>query len=142
MEQYLPLIWLIVAIILGVLEMCTSQLISVWFVLGSLVTSGVSLFVDNITIQLLVFVGVSILALVLTKPLVKKIKNVPEVLTNIDMNIGKTFTVLSEIDETFGEVKIDDVTWRVKSIDNSPILKGEKVKVLEIDGTKLIVKHT
>ena len=142
MEQYLPLIWLIVAIILGVLEMCTSQLISVWFDLGSLVTSGVSLFVDNITIQLLVFVGVSILALVLTKPLVKKIKNVPEVLTNIDMNIGKTFTVLSEIDETFGEVKIDDVTWRVKSIDNSPILKGEKVKVLEIDGTKLIVKHT
>ncbi len=141
MEQYLPLIWLCVALVLGILEMATSQLISIWFVLGALSAAGTAVFVDDIFIQLIVFVAVSVLSLILTKPLVNKIKNVPEVLTNSDVNIGKVLIVLSEIEDNLGEVKIDDVIWRVKAFDDSPIHKGEKVKVREIDGTKLIVEH-
>lgn len=141
MEFYLPIIWLIIAIIMGIIEMSTSQLISVWFVLGALSASGTSLFCDDILIQVIVFVAVSVLALIITKPFINKIKKVPEYSTNIDAKIGKVFTVISEIDENMGEIKIDDVIWRVKKYDESKVLKGEKVLIESVDGTKLIVTH-
>ena len=47
-------------------------------------------------------------------------------------------TDLTYIDET-AQAKVGAETWTVKS-DNAPLLKGTKIKVLAIEGVKLIVE--
>lgn len=141
MEQYMPFIWLGIALLMGVLEVSTSQLISVWFVLGALGAAVTCIFTDNIIIQIAVFVAVSVLSLIVTRPFVNKIKKVPQVATNADMNIGKVVKVIKDIDNSnsTGEVKIDDVIWTARTLDNSVVKKGEEVVIKSIEGIKLMV---
>lgn len=141
MEQYMPFIWLGIALLMGVLEVSTSQLISVWFVLGALGGAVTCIFTDNIIIQIAVFVAVSVLSLIVTRPFVNKIKKVPQVATNADMNIGKVVKVIKDIDNSnsTGEVKIDDVIWTARTLDNSVVKKGEEVVIKSIEGIKLMV---
>ena len=137
----MPFIWLGIALLMGVLEVSTSQLISVWFVLGALGAAVTCIFTDNIIIQIAVFVAVSVLSLIVTRPFVNKIKKVPQVATNADMNIGKVVKVIKDIDNSnsTGEVKIDDVIWTARTLDNSVVKKGEEVVIKSIEGIKLMV---
>lgn len=141
MEQWMPFIWLGVALVMGVLEMCTAQLVSVWFVFGGIGAAVSCIFTDQILIQLGVFAGVSLVALLVTRPIVKKLKHTPQVATNADMNIGKTVVVITEINNNLstGEVKIDDVVWPARALDGSVIPAGEFVVVQAIEGIKLMV---
>ena len=92
--------------------------------------------------QITVFVIASILLLLATRPLVKKLtakKNFP---TNIELDIGQTAYVINDIDnaQAVGRVKLNGVDWMARSSDNSIISAGEAVVVEKVDGTRLIVK--
>lgn len=52
--------------------------------------------------------------------------------------VGFMLTDLTDIDKT-AQAKVGAETWTVKS-DKAPLLKGTKVKVLAIEGVKLIVE--
>ena len=99
-------------------------------------------FTDNIVIQLAVFVVISLAALIATRPLVKRFKqrNKAEY-TNVDMNIGKTVRVLTEInnDKGMGEIKIGDTIWMARTIDGSVIPSGEPVIIQAVEGVKMMV---
>lgn len=77
MEQWMPFIWLGIALVMGVLEMCTAQLVSVWFVFGGIAAAVSCIFTDQILIQVGVFAGISLVALLVTRPIVKKLKRGP-----------------------------------------------------------------
>ena len=53
-------IWLLVAVILGIIEISTTNLVSIWFVISSLLAMVSSLFTDNILIQITIFVLVGV----------------------------------------------------------------------------------
>ena len=36
MEQYMPFIWLGIALLMGILEATTAQLVSIWFMFGAI----------------------------------------------------------------------------------------------------------
>ena len=74
MSSYMPYIWIGIAVVMAVIEASTVQLVSVWFVIGALCAALASIFTDNIVIQTVVFVAVSLVALVITRPLVQKFK--------------------------------------------------------------------
>lgn len=136
------LIWIGVAVVMAVLEMTTVQLVSVWFVLGALCAAVTGLFTDSVPIQLAVFVCVSLLALLITRPLVAKFKrNNVKVNTNADRMIGKTGEMQTDLidAEAIGQAKVLGGVWTVKT-DNPPLQKGDKVRVLAIEGVKLIVE--
>ena len=57
-------IWLFIAISLAILEMTTTNLVSIWFIISSLVAMVTSLFIESITIQITIFV---LLGLLLSK---------------------------------------------------------------------------
>lgn len=142
MEQYMPLIWLGIAVVLGIIEVCTSQLVSIWFVIGALVTAiCAAIFLDSILWQVVVFLFVSALALVLTKPLVKRLKKFNKTSTNADRNIGKIGRVVVDIDrdKASGMVEVDGERWTARSSDDSVISAGTIVKVESIEGVKLMV---
>ncbi len=139
--QIMPFIWIGVAVFLAVIEMSTNQLVSIWFVVGAVASAITAIFTGDILIQVIVFVVVSALCLVATRPFVKKITKTKKVSTNADSLIGKTGIVTIEINNISvqGQVNINGQIWSAKSKNNEVIPVDEKVKVLEITGVKLIV---
>lgn len=144
MESYMAYVWIAVALIMAVYEVVTVQLVTVWFFIGALCAAITTLFTDSIVIQLVVFVSVSVVTLIATRPLVKKFKEKSvKVSTNADRligSIGVMRTDLSEAEE-IGQVKMQNGVWSART-DFPPIKEGDKVKVLAIDGVKLIVEKT
>ena len=138
MEQYMPIVWVGFAIFMLLCEGFTTQLVSIWFVLGSVCAAITTIFTSDITIQS----AVSLVSLIVTRPLVKRFKKRNKTTgTNADRHIGQVgfmLTDLTDIDKT-AQAKVGAETWTVKS-DKAPLLKGTKVKVLAIEGVKLIVE--
>mgnify|MGYP000635815890 CR=1 FL=1 len=55
MEQYMPIVWIGFAIFMLFCEGFTTQLVSIWFVLGSVCAAITTIFTSDITIQSAVF---------------------------------------------------------------------------------------
>lgn len=131
-------VWFIIAIILGILEVITTNLVSIWFVISALLSMIVSLFTDSILIQIGVFVIVGILLIPLSKKIYKKIK-VGNTSTNFDRIIGMKGIVTEDITkDNIGEVKVDGKAWSAYS--DTDVSKGEQVKVLSINSVKIKVE--
>ena len=136
----MTLFWLVLFVILALFELATVSLVSIWFSLGALIVTFVSLVTDNLMIHLAVFTISSILLLLLTKPFVKKMKKREEVPTNLDMVLGKTGVVTEKIEKDgIGEVKVLGKKWSAYS--DKEIEEHSKVKILSINGVKLKVEE-
>ena len=131
-------IWLLLAVILGIIEISTTNLVSIWFVISSLLAMVSSLFTDNILIQIAIFVLVGVLLMPISRKLYSKIK-MNNSKTNIDRIIGMKGIVTEDIiKDNIGEVKVDGKKWSAYS--DTDIYKGENIKVLSINSVKLKVK--
>lgn len=131
-------LWLAIAIVLAIIEMSTVNLVSIWYIISSVIAMIISLFIDNIIIQVAVFVLGGTILLILTKDAIKKI--LPEkAKTNIDRIIGMDGIVTKEITKKIpGEVKVDGKYWT--AISEETISVDNIVEILEINSTKLKVK--
>ena len=135
--------WLIAMVVLLVIEAVVPGLISIWFALGALAALISALFHAPIWLQIVCFVAVSVIALVLTRPLVRKYVNGRITPTNADMVIGKDAVVTEAIDNLHarGAVLLDGKTWTARMDREDETAKtGETVRVLRIEGVKLIVE--
>lgn len=140
--DYLPFVWIAVLVVMAIIEGVTTQLVSVWFVIGALVSAIVSFFVPSFAIQFAVFAVVSLILLAATKPIVDKVKKVDFEPTNADRNIGKTAVVTQEINNTLGtgQVNIGGNSWTARTVDGVVVPEGSQVVVESISGVKLMVK--
>lgn len=135
-------VWLGILAAAVILEIITPQMVTIWFALGALVTFFVALAgVDQLWIQIVVFVAVSAVAVVITRPLVKKMVEKKAEPTNADMVIGQTGIVTEKVDNLApsGLVKVNGSVWTARSVDDSVIEENEKVIIKEIRGVKLLV---
>ena len=131
-------VWFIIALVLGVIEAITTNLVSVWFVISALLSMIISMFTDNLSLQIGLFVLVGVLLMPISKKLYKKIKT-SNVKTNIDRIIGMKGIVTEDITkDNIGEVKVDGKKWSAYS--DTDISKGEPVKVLSINSVKIKVE--
>ena len=131
--------WFIAFVILLVIELVTVNLVTIWFAIGAVAAIITTIFTDSVLIQSIVFVVVSVIALLITKPLIKKFKRFEVEPTNSDRVIGKVGEVTKKIGKNkYGEVKVYGNTWTASS--KQVINVGERVKVLAIDGVKLVVE--
>ena len=131
-------IWLALAVILAIIEMSTTSLVSIWFVMGSLFAFGVSFITDSVITQMVVFIVVSATALAFTRPLVKKHIHKETVPTNADMIIGKTALVTQAITvDNKGRVTVDGQSWLAQA--DVPLAVGDHVIVEKITGVSLSV---
>ena len=96
----------------------------------------------SFTAQLLIFVVSSAVLLIATRPLARKVRR-DTVPTNYELDIGKTATVIEDIDNTLnkGRVKLDGTDWAARSADGRPIENGSPVQVVQVSGAKLIVSQ-
>jgi len=133
--------WLIILVILILIEMMTLGLTTIWFAGGALAAFVVSLFYDNLIVELIIFLVVSIVLLYFTRPLVIKYFNPQRTKTNYEGVIGKNAMVTVTIDnvKAVGQVTVDGQEWTARSLKGEVIEKGTRVKVQSISGVKLIV---
>ena len=133
------ILWFSLFVIFLIVEIVTVGLVSIWFSFGSLFALLTTCFTDNIYIQALVFIIFSVIMILVCRPLVKS-RYMRSEATNYGKYIGKTGVVTREITSNdFGEVKVDGTIWTAKS--SKKIKIGQKVKVLDIEGVKLIVER-
>ena len=134
--------WTILLIALVVLEASTAHLVCIWFAGGALIALILSLLKIGIVLQICAFMIATVILLIVTRPLVAKLRNHHTEKTNTDALIGKEAIVteaISNINST-GTVKIGGMTWSARTENNIPIQEGMVVTVQKIDGVKLIVK--
>lgn len=135
--------WLIIVVVLAIVEIATVNLVSIWFCFGALVTMLLTLLGLPFLWQIVVFIAASSLLLVFTRPIVKKHLGIKKEKTNADMVEGKEGVVLADIDNNNpgGLVKVDGREWTAKSVQNNIIPAGTRVRVLRIEGVKVVVEQ-
>ena len=141
-EITMPFIWLIVAVVLGVIEAITVSLISIWFAIGALAAIVPAYLGVPFWGQILVFLAVSAIAFAFTKRFFKDIVKVKKQPTNADSLIGTDGIVTSDINNLAGEGKvfISGLIWSAKSENGEKIPEGAVVTANKIEGATLIVK--
>ncbi len=134
-------VWLIVAVAFGIAELMTTSLTLVWFSIGALVLMVLSTFIESVIIQIALFAAISITLLVtFTKYFVDKDKTF-KYNTNLQGIEQKTGVVKVEIlPYATGIVTLTGENWTAISDSNEKIEVGQLVKVIRIEGVKLVVK--
>ena len=143
MLEMFSVFWLVLAIVLGVIEAVTFQMVAIWFGLGALAAIIPGLLGANIWVQFSVFMIVSIAALIGTRPFVKKVLKLRQVHTNADSLIGQVGVVIvdSVVGEiTSGRVVVSSQEWAACTEDGLELRKGDRVLVKKIEGVRLIVE--
>lgn len=135
--------WLILLAVLLLIEIITLGLTTIWFAGGALVAFIVSLFYDNLLLEIILFLVISVLLLYFTRPYVIKYFNPKRIKTNYEGLVGKEALVIMAIDNIHGQgqVIVDGQEWTARSSDSSMIDVGARVIVQDISGVKLIVKN-
>lgn len=137
-------VWLGVIIITIVLELITTDLISIWFTLGAVIPFILATTNSlDFEWQILIFIVVSLVLILSLRKVTKKflLRNA-NTKTNTDALVGQKFRLLSKTDfENVGTVKVKDVEWSVVGDNGQFIDKGAIVEVTGISGNKLIIKE-
>ena len=122
-------VWIAAIVIFGIAEAATAGLVSIWFV-------------AVLWLQIVVFLAVSIAALIATRPLAHKMLDKTIVPTNADRVLHHTAKVTETIDNenTTGAVYIDGKTWTARSEDGDVIARGSMVTIVRMEGVKLFVR--
>ena len=139
----ISIIWLVVLAILLVIEFLTLGLTTVWFAGGALVAFLVSLAGGPLWLQLLLFIAVSVVLLLFTRPLAVKYLNKDVQKTNVDSIPGQKGIVTATIDnlKAEGQVTIQGMEWTARAKNGNTIEKGKVVRVTAVEGVKLIVEE-
>ena len=138
----MTMVWIGAIVIFGVAEAITAGLGSIWFVLGSVAGLIAAICNGPLWLQVVLFFVVSVLTLIATRPLVARMVTKDNVATNADRVLGKTARVTEVIDNTIptGAVYIDGKTWTARSANDEVIAVSEMVRVVKMEGVKLIVE--
>ncbi|WP_139652903.1 NfeD family protein [Raoultibacter phocaeensis] len=137
-----PFIWLGVAAVMGIVEVISFGLITMWFVVGALIAFLANLLGFDLVVQLVVFFVVSIVCLIVLRPMFLKYrkrgeKEEPDV-------VGQAAIVIETIDNErlAGRVETANrMTWAAKSADGAVLPAGETVVITGRESIRLIVER-
>lgn len=134
-------IWLVLLVASGIVEAVTAGLVCIWFTFGALAALISAVLGANPIVQVVIFIIVSALLLLITRPLVKKHITPKTISTNYDRLIGKECVVTEDIDNIngTGAIKANGLVWSAKATEGV-IPKGSLVTVSKIEGVHAIVE--
>ena len=139
-----PIIWLVILIVLLVIEIITLGLSTIWFAGGALAAFIAALLGANTYLEIILFLAVSLVLLLFTRPVVMRYLNANKTATNVDSLIGEQAIVIKTINNLLGqgEILVGGVEWSARSADENDVIeKNAIVRILKVDGVKLIVER-
>ena len=136
-----PYWWLAIAAVMAIVELASQGLITIWFVVGGLVAFAAGFFGADLTVQIIIFLVVSLACLALLRPMIMKHRKIGE--AHEPTLVGTHAIVVERIDPQAQTGRIetpDHMTWAALSADGLPIEAGERVVVVEQRSIKLVVE--
>lgn len=136
--------WLAAFVLFIGIEVNTLALTTIWFAGGSIAAFLAALAGASIKVQLVLFLTVSLLLLIFTRPFVAKFINRGTVATNVQDLIGRKARVTAEINNRLsqGAAVINGQEWTARTEEDETVIpEGETVIIKEIRGVKLIVEN-
>jgi len=133
-------LWIAIALAALFFDMLTSAFLFIWFSAGSIVAIIAFFLGAAFITQFLLFIIVSTILLIIGYPIVKKTikKTVPKTLKQEESYIGREFLIDEDVIEK-AIMKVDGIYWTVKN-DGEAIKKGDRIKIIGLEGNKLVVK--
>lgn len=139
MIEVLVWFWLGLFLLAVIFEAATVDFVAIWFAIGSVPAFILSLLGSPIWLQVTVFLLITIILIAFTRPYMLKYFKTNQIKTNVYSVIGKTATVSEIINPNeIGAVKLRGQVWSAMAA--SKIEVGTEVRILEIEGVKLIVE--
>lgn len=139
----LNIIWIILFIVLLLIELFTVGLTTIWFAIGALAAAAANALGAGLIVQIIVFLVISVILLIFTRPLAAKHLNKKRIKTNYESKIGEIIRISEKVDNInqSGKSVVDGQEWTVRTKTDSEILeKGDLAKIVSISGVKLIVE--
>ncbi len=139
------IIWAVIALLTIVIEIFTTGIAVICFSVGALGAMIAALNGGGIITQTIAFAGLSILALILLRPIIIRLidrnakeRNRP---TNVDALVGRQAVVTQVFVDGEGRVSVDGDDWKAIADDPTTALaKGERVRVVEVNSVILTIK--
>lgn len=138
------MVWLILMIVFLVIEIITVGLTSIWMAGGSLAAFVVYKLGGELLVQMIVFLVVSVILMICTRPFAKKYINSNRTKTNYEEVIGKLVKVTERIDNLngTGTAVVNGQEWTARANDPEELFEPNAiVRVVKVEGVKLIVER-
>ncbi|MDE6489741.1 MAG: NfeD family protein [Muribaculaceae bacterium] len=142
------IIWLIAGAVLLIIELLSGIVATLCMAVGCIAASLLALAGFGVEIQLAGMAASVILAFVFLAPLINRMRkrqnpDREEYNSNMNALIGRDAIVTKPFDGSGsapGRARIDGDNWQVRNHDGSPLVDGERVRVIGYDSIILIVK--
>lgn len=134
--------WVGAALLLGLIEITTLDFVFIMFAGGALAAAGANAAGQPLWVQVVAFTVTSTVLLLTVRPPLKRMlsQGGPETLTNAEAHVGRTASVVEEVTEVSGLVKLMGEVWTARAAEGSPPLaEGSTVQVVRIDGATAVV---
>jgi len=135
------IIWLIIAAVLGTIEIATTTLAFGLLGAAALIAAGAGFLGGNAAVQFGAFILASGLGLGVARPLaMRHIRHPPVLRTGTAALVGRTAYVLEEVSNHGGRVRIGGEEWSARPYDETLVIPaGAQVDVLQIEGASALV---
>lgn len=142
MEQYGWLLWIGLMVLFAAIEAATVNMVSIWFVGGSLIALIAQLLGASWWVQIALFLTTAAVLLACLRPFVRRFVTPGKTATNADMVLKREAYLSETVDNLrgTGALKLDGKEWTVRSMDGSVLPEGTLVKVVKLEGVKLFVE--
>lgn len=142
MELFGPWFWLLLLLAFVAIEIFTFQLTTIWCAIAALPMIFISLTKMDMVWQLLIFVAISLVLLIFTRPFAVKKLKIGKEKTNMEALVGQHVIVTKEISKfSKGQAKTTNgVIWSVQANSDSPIPEGSECEITQILGNTLEIK--
>lgn len=139
--EYLPYIWVGIAVLFIIIEALTLALTTVWFALGALVGMVCALLGLPWLWQVLLFLVASLVLFIFTRPVAIRYWRVGKEKTNVEGLAGMKAKVLQDVEPMgTGLIKVNGQEWTAVTDGDKSIGAGAVVEILEVRGVKAVVR--
>ncbi|MEU8250757.1 NfeD family protein [Nonomuraea sp. NPDC048916] len=135
------IIWIILAVVLGVAEIFTVTMALGLLGAAALLTAATAAIGLPVPLQLLVFVLSSAAGLVVIRPIATRHVRQPQLKRfGVEALVGKPAYVVAEVTGREGRVRIGGEEWSARAYDETLVIPaGATVDVIEIEGATALV---
>lgn len=141
LPEAMPWIWVAVLVICGIIEASTLSLTTIWAAIAAIPMIFISKTSISLAWQLLIFVGLTFILLLATRPIAVKLIYSKKT-KDVNSLVGQEVTITKAIGaHEKGQAKTSNgVTWNAKSSDGTEIAENSICKITDVEGNTLTVQ--
>ena len=138
----MTIVWICAVVLFVIIEAISVQMVCIWFAASALVTLFAALLGAPLWAQLVIFPVCTVVLLIFTRPIAKRLMKAPMTHTNADRILGMSAVVIMEIDNDLarGQVRVLNQVWSARSMGGEVLPVDTKVVVRSMEGVKVFVE--